>query len=258
MRYPTTSLYSKTSGMPVFPVSDVIIQKETAFCITGHREQSITPYRNDPELLAATIRAVRLVLSRYINIVMNSGYYTMINGLAEGTDLWAADYCLKRKRFAKTKLIGVLPFLRHADYLRENYMNILRRVERFADGLITTCDVPDMRYSRTQTPGTSPVLYQNRNYYMVDNSSVVVAFFNGNSRSGTAQTIRYAQRRNKPVFSFGIMDVFAILDDVGTEKSAIIKKLDDISFTVPKPEPLQSIIPQQQNFSRGNSNKILF
>lgn len=258
MTHPTTSLYSKTSGMPVFPVSDVIIQKETALCITGHRENSIAPYRNDPRLLPVTIMTVRLMLGRYINIVMDSGYSTMINGLAAGTDLWAADHCLKRKRFAKTKLIGVLPFLRHADYLKENYMDILRRVERYADGLITTCDIPDMTYSRKQIPGTSSVLYQNRNYYMVNNSSVVVAFFNGGIRSGTAQTIHYAQRQNKPVFSFGIEDVFAVLDEAGTEKSAIIKRINDISFTVPKPEPLQSIIPQQQNFSRGYSNKILF
>ncbi|MBP3380870.1 MAG: DUF1273 family protein [Ruminococcus sp.] len=244
--------------MPVFPVSDVIIPKETAICITGHRERSIAPYRGDPELRAATVMAVKLVLSRYINVVMDKGYTTMINGLAEGADLWAADYCLKRKRFAKTKLIGVLPFLRHADFMREENLDILRRVERFADGLVTTCDVPNMRYSPIATPYTSPTLYQNRNYYMVDNCSAVVAFFSGSSRSGTAQTIRYAQRRNKPIFSFGIRDVYAIMDEVGTEKNAIIQKLDDIRFAVPKPEPSPSIIPQWQNISRGNSNKIIF
>ncbi len=257
MKFPTTPLYSRTSGMPVFTASDVIIQKETAVCITGHRERSVPPYRNDPRLLDVTIMAVRLVLSRYINIVMDRGYPTMINGLAEGTDLWAADYCLKRKRFAKTKLIGVMPFLRHADYLKENYMNILRKVERYADLLISTCDNPDMRYGAFSSPCTSPMLYQNRNYYMVDNSSVVVAFFNGSARSGTAQTIRYAMRQNKPVFSFDMNDVFAILDEAGTDKSAIIQKLNDIRLTVPKPKPLPSIIPQRQNISRGNSNKII-
>ena len=231
MRYPTTRLHSRTSGMPVFPVSDVIIPKETAICITGHRERSIAPYRGDPELRAATVMAVKLVLSRYINVVMDKGYTTMINGL---------------------------PFLRHADFMREENLDILRRVERFADGLVTTCDVPNMRYSPIATPYTSPTLYQNRNYYMVDNCSAVVAFFSGSSRSGTAQTIRYAQRRNKPIFSFGIRDVYAIMDEVGTEKNAIIQKLDDIRFAVPKPEPSPSIIPQWQNISRGNSNKIIF
>lgn len=257
MRYPTTSLHSRTSGMPVFPVSDVIIQKETAICITGHRERAVTPYRDDPRFWNATVMTVRLMLSRYIDLVMDKGYSTMINGLAEGTDLWAADHCLKRKRFAKTKLVGVMPFLRHADYLREDYKNILRRVERYADLLVTTCDAPDMRYGIAASPCTSPLLYQNRNYYMVDNSSVVVAFFAGNSRSGTAQTIRYAQRRGKPIISFGMKDVFAVMDEAGTERNDIIQRLNDIRLTVPTPESLQSIIPQRQNFSSGNSNKII-
>lgn len=258
MRYPTTRLHSRTTGMPVYPVSDVIIPKETAICITGHRERFIAPYRGDPELRAATVMTVRLVMSRYIDVVMDKGYIAMVNGLAEGTDLWAADYCLRRKRFAKAKLIGVLPFLRHADFMTEENLDILRRVERYADGLVTTCDIPEMRYGTIATPYTSPSLYQARNYYMVDNCSVVVAFFSGNSRSGTAQTIRYAQRQNKPIFSFSIKDVYAIMDEVGTEKSAIIKKLDDIKFPVPKPEPLPSIIPQWENISSGNSNKIIF
>ncbi len=257
MRYPTASLHSRVSGMPVFTVSDVIIPRETSICITGHRERSIVPYRGDPELKDATIMAVRLVLSRYINVVMDRGYNIMINGLAEGTDLWAADYCLRRKRFAKTKLIGVMPFIRHSDFLYGENLNILRKVERFADALVTTCDIPEMRYGTHAAPYTSSTLYQTRNYYMVDNSSVVVAFFNGNYRSGTGQTIRYAQRCNKPVFSFSADDVYAIMDEAGTEKSNIIGKLDDIKFAVPRPESPQSIIPQWQNISRGNSNKII-
>lgn len=242
--------------MVVFPASEVSIEKETSLCITGHRERSITPYQNNPDFYDATVMTVKLMLSRYIDIVMNKGYSTMINGLAEGTDLWAASYCLKRKRFAKTSLIGVMPFLRHADFLAKSYRDTLFMVERYADKLITTCDVPNITYSRRHIPGTSSLLYQNRNQFMVDNSSVVVAFFDGKNCSGTAQTIRYAQRRNKPVFSFGMKEVFGIMDEAGTERDSIIKKLADIRFAVPKPDSPTSIIPQLTNISSTKIHKI--
>lgn len=41
--------------------------------------------------------------------------------------------------------------------------------------------------------------YRKRNTYMVDNSDRLIAFYNGDKRTGTYQTIRYADRVGKPV-----------------------------------------------------------
>jgi hypothetical protein len=45
--------------------------------------------------------------------------------------------------------------------------------------------------------------------------------------------VRYAQRLNRPVFSFGIEDVHALLDKTGFDKTAIYMELKKIELDVP-------------------------
>lgn len=229
--------YSNTTGLPVYSALEISIRRETAVCVTGHREKLIVPYEDDSDNAEITRTAVRLMLERYIDIVMENGYTTLISGLAEGTDLWAADHAIARKRCVKeSKLIGVMPYLKHAGGFSTENTEILRRVERYADLLITTSDNRRVTYGKTVSPMTDPTLYRTRNYYMVDNSSAVIAFHSDvNPYSGTGQTVRYAERLERPIYSFSLNDVYAVMDRAGMEKQAIYDEIQKLSLNVPKP-----------------------
>lgn len=228
--------YSNTTGMAVYSALEISICREKAVCVTGHREKYIRPYKDNPENYDITCTAVKLMLERYIELVMEKGYNTLISGLAEGADLWSAEKVLCRKRFDKNcRLIGVMPYLKHSAGFSEENMKLLRLVERYSDLLITTCDKRNMTYGKTVTPFTDPNVYKRRNYYLVDNSAVVIAFLDDeNSFSGTAQTVRYAKRLNRPVFSFGIEDVHKILDKSGLDRTSIYNELKKIRLDIPE------------------------
>ncbi|MBO5343291.1 MAG: DUF1273 family protein [Ruminococcus sp.] len=229
--------YSELTGMPVYHTDEVCIRKETAVCVTGHRTKSIKPYRDNPENFGITCYAAKLMLDRYISIVMKKGYTTLLSGLAEGTDLWAAERVLFHKRYEKERrLIGVMPYMSHFNGFKANNIELLRLVERHADMLVTTCNNVNMTYGRKQTPLTDPTIYKKRNYYMVDNSAVVIAFYNeSNPRSGTGQTVRYARQLGHLVLCFDNDDIHRLLDRAGLDKMAIYNELKKLKLNVPKP-----------------------
>lgn len=209
-------LYSNVSGEIVFPSSYFAPAQQKTICISGHREKSIYPFRNNPENTELTAMTVRLLLERYLEMAINSGYTSFINGLAVGTDLWAADYIIRKKLTnPDIKLIGVMPYLRHAECFPKKYLEILKRVEADADYLLTTNTDRDITYRKT---GKASTLYRDRNYYMVDNSSALIAFLDEkNPRSGTGQTVNYAACKGKKIYRFGMKEVFEIMDNAGTD-----------------------------------------
>lgn len=205
---------SLDSGRTVQTAENGLFDRSRTICFTGHREKSIADYRNNPHLRLHTLAAVRLMLYRYIDMAVESGYDTFISGLAEGTDLWAADYvlCLKKSN-PNIRLIGVMPYLKHSKYFSPSYRETLKNAELNADLLLSTEMNPDMVYGSAAYTNRSPDLYRRRNYFMADNSSAVIAFFNTDSfRSGTAQTVSYAKRCGLPVYRFGTDEVFSAMD----------------------------------------------
>lgn len=229
-------LTSLISGEPVQTADRLAVDASRTVCISGHREKSITPYNGNPVYQNITVSAVRLMLERYIDMAAERGYVSFISGLATGADLWAADYIIrKRRQNSSIRLIGAMPYLRHAERFSAADKRLLAMVEHEADQLITVDPDPNIVYSKTHGRG-SPDLYRNRNYYMVDNSSAVIAFFNsGETYSGTAQTLNYANRRSRQVCRFGLEDVFRIIDSSGTDLRNIARTLSflDNVFDLP-------------------------
>ncbi|MDE6780164.1 MAG: DUF1273 domain-containing protein [Ruminococcus sp.] len=211
---------SLVSGAAVFPASVVNCERSRTICITGHRRSKIIPYRSNPML---TYSAVRLMLYRYIDMAVEAGYENFISGLASGTDLWSAEYIvMKKRRNSNIKLIAVMPFLKHAEYLNSADLAVLAEVERNADFLVTVSDNPDMVYRNYVSANCSPDVYRDRNYYMVDNSSAVIAFAdNQKLRSGTHQTMRYAYRNGRKIYSFNMDNIYAVIEKCGSDIRAI-------------------------------------
>lgn len=219
-------LSSLISGEPVITTDMIVPDAKKTVCISGHREKSISPYMGDPVYRDITISAVKLFLGRYIDMAAERGYENFISGLATGADLWAAEYILrKRRNNNRIRLIGAMPYLRHAERFSPADKKLLEYVEHNADHLVTVDPDPDIVYSKSAGRNSGD-LYRNRNYYMVDNSSAVIAFFNsGESFSGTAQTVNYAYRKGKKICRFGLDDVFHIIDISGTDLRSIAKTI---------------------------------
>ena len=147
-------LFSIDSGVPVLPCEEIETDKEKTICFTGHRENSVIPYKGEQIYYGITLRTVQLMLFRYIDMAVESGYKTFISGLAAGTDLWAAKYILGKKHSdSSIRLIGIMPYLRHAERFSDRYKELLADAERGADMLLTTNTDPLVVYGKSRGGG---------------------------------------------------------------------------------------------------------
>lgn len=219
---------SVVSGAPVYLSDKLDTDISTTVCITGHREKNIPDYKNEPLNRNLTLAAVKLMLNRYIDMAVSCGYTNFISGLAIGADLWAAEYIIQKRSLNKNiRLIGAMPYLRHAERYPSYYRKLLRYVETEADLLVTVNDNPDIIYGQpAEGKNLSKTLYRDRNYFMVDHSAAVIAFLNeGEYRSGTAQTVNYANKKERIIGKFSIDDVFEVLDKTGSDPKEIGREI---------------------------------
>lgn len=229
---------SLISGETVFPVSMINPDINKTLCISGHRKNKITPYMHDIAYGPVTYSAVKLMLYRYIDMAVECGYEIFISGLAGGTDLWAAEYILEKKKHnSSIKLISMMPFLRHAEFFSAYDRKMLAEIEKSSDYLVTVNENPDIIYGKHISENCSPNLYRDRNYCMVDRSSAVIAFYDSKSTfSGTSQTINYAYRNGRKIYSFGMKEIFDVMDKSGTDIRSVGREIAFIKnvFDVPQ------------------------
>lgn len=140
-------------------------------CFTGHRE--IEPQHREqlPQLLEAVIR-----------LMVRDGYYTFLTGGALGFDTLAADTVLRLKaEYGHMRLIVVSPYGGQSDNWNRAQADHFEWVRQSADNFVCL------------EAGYSPGCMKRRNYYMVERSAIC-AYYCLRSRSGAAQTMRYAQQ----------------------------------------------------------------
>lgn len=217
-------LNSVISGRAFLPPEQFKTDKSVTICFTGHREKGIIPYNNSEQYRDITYFALKLLLSRYIDIAIESGYSHFISGFAEGIDLWSAMYVLKRKKEgADISLTGAVPYLHHADYFSPKSLDLLRFAEKNADNVVLINPNPDAEYSISPVnDNQSKTLYRDRNYFMVENSSAIIAFLNENLKwSGTHQTYKYAEKCGHKICRFGLEDVYSLLKQGNFDQKTI-------------------------------------
>lgn len=140
-------------------------------CFTGHR----------PEKLKIGEKTARALIRQGIQRAYAAGYTTFISGMARGIDLWAADIVLEERRHHPDMyLICAVP---HPDFEK--------RWNAAAQQLYSTI-LQQADLTRIICPSFSMGAYQKRNIWMVDHSSLVLAYYNGGA-GGTANTIAYAK-----------------------------------------------------------------
>lgn len=161
--------------------SEVIFMcKEKTCCITGHRPTSL-PWKYSESSWKCIFLKLRLFFK--ITKAIKNGYTNYIVGMAQGVDTYAAEMLIGLKRINKAiKIEAAIPCETQDKfwlyYSRVRYNKILSKCDRQT--------VISKEYTHN--------CMQERNRYMVDKSSKIIAVWNGKP-SGTGRTINYAYEK---------------------------------------------------------------
>lgn len=147
---------------------------DTCCALTGHRNLN---GELDFELLEKALK----------NLIKNRGVNVFYNGMAKGFDLESAKLILRLKQDHPVKLIACVPCKG-----QENAYSEQEKLDYYY--VLSKCD--DVKVlSEYYYPGCM----QARDRYMVDNSSMLLAFLR-EFKGGTYYTVSYAQRNKKELF----------------------------------------------------------
>lgn len=130
-----------------------------------------------------------------INLIKKESANYFISGLAIGSDQLCASIIIELKKDYNIMLEAAIPcsnqdrFWTNVD--KKNYQKIL-----------SLCNVKKYISNSTYTKYCMHI----RNKYMVDNSNIVVAIWNGKA-GGTAQTVKYAKAKNVPIIIINPDDI---------------------------------------------------
>lgn len=152
---------------------------------TDHRPKSFPWKYNEA---ASNCVLLKDTLAKQIRLLVDSGVTEFLSGMAQGVDLWATEIVLDLKKENPTlRLHCILPCegqeREWSASERERYHFILRQ----ADEVIYV----------NQEYHDGCMLERNR--WLVDHSSVLLAVYNGTYRSGTGMTVRYAKQLGREV-----------------------------------------------------------
>ncbi len=152
-------------------------------CITGHRPNKLYGYD------LGNYRW-QLLKNKIENQLVQHKCKRFRCGMALGVDTIAAMACIDLKESGfDIELIACIPFLGQESVWpaesRYQYYSLLDK----CDDKVIVCK-----------GGYASYKMQERNRYMVDNSDLVLAVWNG-SNGGTANCIRYAEEKNKEIIN---------------------------------------------------------
>ena len=142
-------------------------------CFTGHR----------PDKMEQGEKEIKPLLEQAIDDAIANGYVTFITGMAMGTDIWAAEIVLERKK--KNSNLHLICALPHPNFEKPRSMTEKMRFNKIIKNADLVKEINDHYFNGC---------YQVRNEWMVDRSNLVIAVFNG-QRSGTKNTVDYAKRK---------------------------------------------------------------
>ena len=159
--------------------------KETACAFTGHRPKSF-PWKYKET--APDCVLLKETLAAQIRLLADSGVTDWLSGMALGVDLWCAQIVLSLKeKNPALRLHCILPCegqeVKWPKAEQEQYHSILKR----ADEVVYV--------SRDYHPDCM----LERNRYMVDRASILLAVYNGTRRSGTGMTVNYADAKHRMI-----------------------------------------------------------
>lgn len=155
------------------------INKDTTACLTGHRPKSL-PWGYD-ETKDNCIK-FKKNLEQIFEGAIKYGLTTFLTGMAEGFDMIAAEILLELRKRHNIQIIAVVPCLGQEIKWNPSQQKRYNQILKQCDNKIVL------------SPKYTPTCMNDRNKFMVDNSSVCVACWNGKP-SGTSNTVLYAKQK---------------------------------------------------------------
>ncbi len=157
---------------------DNSIIAEKSVCFTGYRSTKFPfPFKASDK----SYIEVEKKLAYNIEECIKSGHTTFLNGACEGYDILAAEIVLMFKKVYKEpsiRLICTVPFSGQEKNWSEDWQSRYNSILERADEVITL-------HQEYQSGA-----YYERNRYIVDNSNVIICYYDGQS-GGTKYTLDY-------------------------------------------------------------------
>ena len=169
-------------------LKEVEVSDGAVVCFTGNRPESLPWNHNENcDMFKEFRQNMKILLEELIK----KGARKFITGMAMGFDIIMAEIVLELKADYAIELEGALPCIGQEDkwssVYKIRYKNVLEKLDKVT--LVT-----NTRYFDG--------CFHIRNHYMVENSNLVIA---GSFKAGggTASTMQYAKKREKPIIVFG-------------------------------------------------------
>lgn len=164
------------------------MQRKLCACsFTGHRPKSF-PFGYREEDIG--FQELRARIRDAVISVCNLGCRTFYCGMAEGADLWCGEIVLElRDSFdPPLEICAVVPYLSQPEKMtKKNQQRYRAIMESAKERYLVAKDYHKL-------------CFQKRNLFLVDSCDVLIAVLQSdNDRSGTAQTVRMAKKKNKKV-----------------------------------------------------------
>ena len=189
-------------------------EKEPKRSITEEEERALAALKNEAcfftghrSIPSTLVRPLNELLQKEVESLIYQGYRVFLCGSARGFDLMAASAVLQQKRLHPSlRLILALPCPNQTRGWPEPDVLLYETVCRFGEPYLIS-DAYD------------PACMQRRNYFLVDHAVTGVAFYREKKYSGTAQTLRYAERKNIPVIN--LASLLPDPDSAGTDRKKL-------------------------------------
>ena len=152
---------------------------------TGHRPSKFPWKYNQNDGRCVALKAV---LTDQIAALAEAGVRDFCSGMAEGTDCYCSKIVLAlREKNPALKLHCILPCKEQADKWTASSRDLYHSILEQADSIVYV----------------SKAYHENcmldRNRFLIEHASTVLAVYNGEKRGGTAATMRYAQKMGQEI-----------------------------------------------------------
>jgi uncharacterized phage-like protein YoqJ len=152
-------------------------------CFTGHRPDKLGGYNEDGIIVRAVKQALRNTIRK---LIAENPDTVFISGAALGVDTWAAEIVLEENGILTLAIPHVSQQKEWPVASQYRWLMLFR-----AAHAVVFCDKGDYATYKMMK----------RNKYMVDNSELVIAVYNGEKEGGTFDCVTYAIKQQKEIIN---------------------------------------------------------
>ncbi len=159
------------------------IEVERSVCFTGYRPEkfSFLLVDTNEDYIALKHKIKTVIIS-----LINKGYNTFYTGGCNGFDMIVGEILLDLKLDYDIKSIIVMPYISFGRNFDSRWTIVRQKLLNDSDETLYLYE----KYKRG--------CYQDRNKFMVERSSIVVTYHNG-QKGGTLNTINFAKKNKKNI-----------------------------------------------------------